>query len=291
VTERRSRYQDIGRVLLSCSDRPGIVAAVTRFLYDFGANIMHSDQHTTDPFGGQFFMRVEFFLSGLESREEEFRAAFSHIAGTFGATWRIAIAKRPKHVALFASRSDHALLELLWRIRNGDLHADVRMVISNHPTLEPMVTSLGIPFHHVPMSATLREEAERHEWELMGDDIDLIVLARYMQVLSPAFLARFPNRIINIHHSFLPAFVGADPYGAAYERGVKLIGATAHYVTEELDAGPIIEQDVMRVDHGHTVEDMRRIGRYVERAVLARAVDWHLQDRIIVYENKTVVFV
>jgi formyltetrahydrofolate deformylase len=165
------------------------------------------------------------------------------------------------------------------------------MVISNHPTLEPMVTSLGIPFHHVPMSATLREEAERHEWELMGDDIDLIVLARYMQVLSPAFLARFPNRIINIHHSFLPAFVGADPYGAAYERGVKLIGATAHYVTEELDAGPIIEQDVMRVDHGHTVEDMRRIGRYVERAVLARAVDWHLQDRIIVYENKTVVFV
>jgi formyltetrahydrofolate deformylase len=182
------------------------------------------------------------------------------------------------------------LLELLWRIRNGDLYADVKMVISNHPNLEPMVRSLGIPFHHVPMSAALREQAERHEWELMGEDIDLIVLARYMQVLSPAFLARYPNRIINIHHSFLPAFVGADPYAAAYERGVKLIGATAHYVTQELDAGPIIDQDVMRVDHSHSVEDMRRIGRYVERSVLARAVDWHLQDRIIVFQNKTIVF-
>jgi len=291
VTERSNRYQDIGRLLLSCSDRPGIVAAITRFLFDFGANIIHSDQHTLDPFGGQFFIRIEFYLRDLEKREEEFRAAFSHIADTFDATWRVSIAKRKKRVALYASRSDHALLELLWRIRNGDLYADVTTVISNHTNLEPMVTALGIPFHHVPMSAELREQAERREWELMGDDVDLIVLARYMQVLSSQFLARYPNRIINIHHSFLPAFVGADPYGAAYERGVKLIGATAHYATQELDAGPIIEQDVMRVDHGHSVEDMRRIGRYVERAVLARAVDWHLQDRIIVYQNKTIVFV
>jgi formyltetrahydrofolate deformylase len=290
VTEQPDRYQDIGRLLLSCSDRPGIVAAITRFLFDFGANIIHSDQHTLDPFGGQFFIRIEFFLSGLEAREEEFRAAFSHVADSFGATWRVSIAKRKKRVAIFASRADHALLELLWRIRNGDLYADVKMVISNHTVLEPMVSALGIPFHHVPMSAALREEAEQREWELMGEDIDLIVLARYMQVLSPKFLARYPNRIINIHHSFLPAFVGADPYKGAYERGVKLIGATAHYVTAELDAGPIIEQDVMRVDHDDSVEDMRRVGRYVERAVLARAVDWHLQDRVIVYQNKTIVF-
>jgi formyltetrahydrofolate deformylase len=290
VNDGPGRYGDIGRLLLSCSDRPGIVAAITRFLYEFGANIIHSDQHTLDPFGGQFFIRIEFHLSGLEQREDELRGAFSHVAGTFEANWRLSIAKQKKRVALFASRADHALLELLWRIRNGDLYADVKMVISNHPNLEPMVRSLGIPFHHVPMSAALREQAERHEWELMGEDIDLIVLARYMQVLSPAFLARYPNRIINIHHSFLPAFVGADPYAAAYERGVKLIGATAHYVTQELDAGPIIDQDVMRVDHSHSVEDMRRIGRYVERSVLARAVDWHLQDRIIVFQNKTIVF-
>jgi len=291
VTEQANRYRDIGRLLLSCRDRPGIVAAITRFLYEFGANIIHSDQHTLDPFGGQFFIRIEFFLPDLERREQEIRRAFSPVADTFEATWRLSIAERKKRLAIFASRADHALLELLWRIRNGDLYADVRMVISNHMNLEPMVASFGIPFHHVPISSETRRQAEEREWELMGGEIDLIVLARYMQILSPQFLERYRNRIINIHHSFLPAFVGADPYGAAYERGVKLIGATAHYATEELDAGPIIEQDVMRVDHSYSVADMRRIGRYVERAVLARAVDWHLQDRIIVFQNKTIVFV
>ncbi|MGB8265760.1 MAG: formyltetrahydrofolate deformylase [Candidatus Velthaea sp.] len=283
-------YQDIGRILFSCSDRPGIVAEITRFLFDFGANIVNLDQHTLDPFGGEFFMRVEFLVPQLEAREAELRSAFSLVAESFDARWRFAVANRKKKLVLYVSRSDHTLVELLYHVRNGDLYGEVKMVISNHADLEPVVRALDIPFHHVPKTAALRDEAERREWELIGGDVDLIVLARYMQILSPQFLARFPNRIINIHHSFLPAFAGADPYSAASERGVKLIGATAHYVTEELDAGPIIEQDVMRVDHGHTVEDMRRIGRSVERAVLTRAVDWHLHDRIIVYQNKTIVF-
>ena len=283
-------YRDIGRFLFSCSDRPGIVAEITRFLFDFGANIVNLDQHTLDPFGGQFFMRIEFYLPQLDEREAELRAAFSRVAEAFAARWRFAVANRKKKLALYVSRSDHTLIELLYHLRNGDLYGDVKMVISNHADLEPIVRAQEIPFHHVPKTAASRDAAERREWELLGNDVDLIVLARYMQIISPQFLARFPNRIINIHHSFLPAFAGADPYGAANERGVKLIGATAHYVTEELDAGPIIEQDVMRVDHGHSVEDMRRIGRSVERAVLTRAVDWHLHDRIIVYQNKTIVF-
>jgi formyltetrahydrofolate deformylase len=282
--------RDIGRLLVSCSDRPGIVATVTRFLHEFGANIIQSDQHSTNPFGGQFFMRIEFFLVDLEQREQEFKRGFAPIAAAGAMDWRMTVASRVKRVAIFVSRADHALLELLWRTQAGDIDADVRMVISNHTVLAPLVERMGIPFHHVPISPQTRDEAERRAWSLLGDEIDVIVLARYMQVLSSAFLARYPNRIINIHHSFLPAFVGADPYRAAYDRGVKLIGATAHYASEELDAGPIIEQDVRRVDHAHTVDDLRRVGRYVERAVLARAVEWHLQDRVIVFGNKTIVF-
>lgn len=282
--------RDIGRLLISCSDRPGIVATVTRFLHEFGANIIQSDQYSSNPFGGQFFMRIEFFLVDLERREDEFRRGFAPIGEAGEMDWRIAVASRPKRVAIFVSRADHALLELLWRTQSGDLDADVRMVISNHAVLAPLVERMGIPFHHVPITRETRDAAERREWDLLGERTDLIVLARYMQVLSPAFLARYPNRIINIHHSFLPAFVGADPYAAAYARGVKLIGATAHYASDELDAGPIIEQDVRRVDHAHTVDDLRRVGRYVERAVLARAVEWHLQDRVLVSGNKTIVF-
>jgi formyltetrahydrofolate deformylase len=281
---------EVGRLLFSCSDGPGIVAAIASFLAGFGANIIHSDQHTIDPDGGQLFMRIEFHLPQLAAREDDFRAAFGAVARRFDAMWRLASAAIPKTFVIFASKSDHALLELLWRLGSGDFHADARMVISNHAVLEPLVARFGIPFHHVPKNGATRLEAERRELELIGDQADLIVLARYMQILSPAFLARYRNRIINIHHSFLPAFVGADPYAAAYERGVKLIGATAHYVTEELDAGPIIEQDIIRVTHRASIADMRRMGRLVEREVLARAVDWHLQDRVIVHENKTVVF-
>jgi len=281
---------DIGRLLVTCPDQPGIVAAVTRFLYDNGANITESHQYSTDPFGGTFFLRLEFYLERLAERVAHLERDFAPIARSFDMTWRLIQASRLKRVAIFASRDGHALQEILWRNHAGDLHADIRMVISNHPDLRETAAVWGVPYHHIPVTAQTREQAEAAQLELVVGEVDLIVLARYMQILSPAFLAHFPNRIINIHHSFLPAFTGANPYQRAHDRGVKLIGATAHYVTEELDAGPIIEQDVERVDHRHTVDDLRRIGRHIERSVLARAVAWHLEDRILVHGNKTIVF-
>jgi len=212
------------------------------------------------------------------------------VAERFAMEWRFAYAEEPKKMALLVSRYDHALLEVLWRWSRGELPAKVSMVISNHPDLEPAVRAFGLPYHHVPVSKENKAEAEASILELLEGQADLVVLARYMQILSADFVSRFPHRIINIHHSFLPAFVGASPYRQAYERGVKLIGATAHYVTEELDQGPIIEQDVARVSHRHSVEDLVELGRDLERQVLARAVRWHLEDRIIVHGNKTVVF-
>ncbi|MHB8620213.1 MAG: formyltetrahydrofolate deformylase, partial [Chloroflexota bacterium] len=205
--------------------------------------------------------------------------------------WRLAYAGRLKRLAIFVSRDEHCLLELLWRWRSGDLEARIAMVIGNHDGLSGAVAGWGIPFHHVPVSSATRVEAERRQQALLAGQADVVVLARYMQILSSSFIQTWANRVINIHHSFLPAFVGARPYDQAFERGVKLIGATAHYVTEDLDAGPIIEQDVERVAHRHSVEDLRRIGRYVERVVLARAVAWHVEDRVLVHGNKTVVFV
>lgn len=284
-------YGNIGRLLISCPDRPGIVAAVSRFLFEQEANIIDSDQHSTDPTGGIFFMRVEFQLSGLEQRGPALERAFSQIAAPFDMAWRIAYAGRVKRLAIFVSKAEHALFELLWHRRAGDLRAEIAMVLSNHPDLEQTVATWGIPFHYVPVDKSRKEEAERKQLALMEGKVDLVVLARYMQIITPGFIKHYPNRIINIHHSFLPAFVGADPYARAYERGVKLIGATAHYVTEELDAGPIIEQDVERVDHRKEVEDLRRIGRYVERTVLTRAVTWHVEDRVLVHGNKTIVFI
>lgn len=283
-------YRDLGYLLITCPDRPGIVAAVSRFLFEQGANIVHSDQHSTDPEGGVFFMRVEFTLSDLERRGPQMEHDFVAVAAQFRMDWRLTMADRVKRLAVFVSQADHCLVELLWQSRAGDLRAEIAMVISNHPDLRDTVQSWGIPFHHVPVTPETKPEAERRQLELMEDKVDAIVLARYMQVLSPPFIARYPSRIINIHHGFLPAFVGANPYAAAHERGVKLIGATAHYVTSELDAGPIIEQDVHRVDHRDNVEDLKRIGRQIERAVLARAVSWHVEDRILVHGNKTVVF-
>jgi formyltetrahydrofolate deformylase len=280
-----------GRLLVSCSDRPGIVAAIARFLFECGANIVHSDQHSTDPWGGQFLMRVDFELPNLTMRAAELRDSFQReVAEPFGMSWRLALAGRRKRLAVFVSREDHCLLELLWQQRSGDLQADVAMVISNHPDLEPVAAQWGVPFHCVPVNPDRREEAEARHRTLLEGRADVVILARYMQIVSASFVADWRNRIINIHHSFLPAFVGAKPYTRAYERGVKLIGATAHYVTEELDAGPIIEQDVQRVDHRHRVADLRRIGRQIERVVLARAVRWHVEDRILVHGNKTVVF-
>lgn len=279
-----------GRLLISCPDRPGIIAAVSTFLSAQGANIVRSDQHSTDPHGGVFFMRVEFDLPEVLRRAAALEEAFAPIAQRFRMDWRFAYPERMRRMAIFVSREDHCLLELLWQWQAGDLGGEIAMVVSNHPDLRARVEAYGIPFYHTPLTRETRLAAEAQQLELLAGRVDLVVLARYMQILSPTFIAHYPHRIINIHHSFLPAFVGAKPYAQAYARGVKLIGATAHYVTEELDAGPIIEQDVQRVDHRSSVEDLRRLGRHVERMVLARAVRWHLEDQVLVHGSKTVVF-
>ncbi len=280
------------RLLISCPDRRGIVAAVSQFLFAHGANVLSSDQHSTDPQGGTFFMRMEFHLEGLDLTRDQFARTFAEVVGApFGMEWRVAYGTEPKRVAILASREDHCLLDLLWRWRRGELDADVRLVISNHPDLAGEVERLGVPYEHVPVPPGGKPAAEARMRELLEGEVDLVVLARYMQILSGGFLEAIGAPVINIHHSFLPAFVGADPYRRAMERGVKIIGATAHYVTEELDAGPIIEQDVERVSHRDDLGALTGLGRDIERSVLARAVRWHLEDRVLVHGNKTVVFV
>ena len=235
-------------------------------------------------------MRVEFDLPELSSHLPQLQADFRKVAEQFQMEWSISDVSRRKKLAIFVSKEDHCLVELLWQWQAGDLDADIGLVVSNHPDMREYVESFGIPYHHIPVTADTKKEAEARQLEVIGEDIDVIILARYMQIISPTFIEHYRNRIINIHHSFLPAFVGGKPYAQAYSRGVKLIGATAHYVTEELDGGPIIEQDVERVSHRDDVPELKRIGRTIERVVLARAVKWHVEDRILVHENKTVVF-
>jgi formyltetrahydrofolate deformylase len=281
----------VARVLISCPDRRGIVAAVSRFLFEHGANILEADQYSTDPEGGIFFMRMAFHLDGLDVGRDELERAFAaQVAEPFAMDWSIAYVMRRKRIAILVSHEEHCLLDLLWRWRSGDLDADVALVISNHRSVEPDVVAFGVPFLHVPVEPGGKPEAEAAMLERLAGAFDLVVLARYMQILSGDFLHTVGVPLINIHHSFLPAFAGADPYRRARERGVKLVGATAHYVTEELDAGPIIEQDVARVSHRDDVAALERVGRDIERTVLARAVRWHLDDRVLVHENKTVVF-
>lgn len=284
------QHPNRARMLISCPDGPGIVAAVSRFLFDHGANIVQSDQYTMDPSGGMFFMRIEFDLPELERRMEQLQAEFGKIAGQFQMNWQMFNVSHKKKLAIFVSKEDHCLVELLWQWQAEDLDADIALVVSNHTDMKEYVESFGIPYHHIPVTADTKAEAERRQLEVVGEDIDVIILARYMQIISPSFIEHYRNRIINIHHSFLPAFIGGNPYAQAYRRGVKIIGATAHYVTEELDGGPIIEQDVQRVSHGDDVGELKRIGRTIERVVLARAVKWHIEDRILVHQNKTVVF-
>lgn len=283
-------HPDRARMLISCPDAPGIVAAVSKFLFEHGANIVQSDQYSMDPDGGMFFMRVEFDLPQLKDRLPQLEADFGDIASQFRMEWKISSVSRRKKLAIFVSKEDHCLVELLWQWQAGDLDADIALVVSNHLDMKDYVESFGIPYHHIPVTPDTKKEAEQRQLEVIGADIDVIILARYMQIISPTFIEHYRNRIINIHHSFLPAFVGGKPYAQAYKRGVKLIGATAHYVTEELDGGPIIEQDVERVSHRDDVPELKRIGRNIERVVLARAVKWHVEDRILVHENKTVVF-
>jgi formyltetrahydrofolate deformylase len=276
------------RLLISCPDRHGIVAAVSGFLAERGANIVSSAQYSTDPEGGAFFMRMAF---AIEAIDDAFAAAFAdEVAERFSMDWRLEDVARAKRVAILVSREDHCLLDLLWRWRRGELHCDIPLVISNHPDSADDVATFGVRYEHVPVVKGEKPAAEAAMLELLAGQFDLVVLARYMQILSGDFLAGVGCPVINIHHSFLPAFAGADPYRRAKERGVKVIGATAHYVTEDLDAGPIIEQDVTRVTHRESVDELVRIGRDVERTVLARAVNLHLQDRVLVHENRTVVF-
>jgi formyltetrahydrofolate deformylase len=285
--EQAPRYS--ARLLIGCPDRPGIVAAVSHFLFERAANIVDSRQHSSDPSGGRFFLRTEFFLERAVDRERLQDDFAREVGRRFDMDWQMRWWGERRRLAILVSRHDHCLVDLLWRVRRGELDAEVVSVISNHAELGPEVLANGVPFVHVPVEAGARPAAEEHMLELLEGSAELLVLARYMQVLSGSFLERVAMPAINIHHSFLPAFAGADPYRRARERGVKLIGATAHYVTEELDDGPIIDQDVVRVDHRQSARELERVGRDIERTVLARAVALHLDDRVIVDGRRTVV--
>ncbi|MGB1222264.1 MAG: formyltetrahydrofolate deformylase [Alcanivoracaceae bacterium] len=282
----------VARLLITCPDQPGIISAVSTFLYHHNANITDLDQHSTENRPGTFFLRLEFQTPGLDCSLEALESNFrSRVASKYDMDWTLTFAHEKKRMAVLVSRHDHALMELLWRVQRGDLSAEIPMVISNHDDLRAEVERFGIEFHHVPVDAQNKDAAFESMLGLMDGKVDVIVLARYMQILPPAFVSRHPGRIINIHHSFLPAFVGANPYQQAWDRGVKLIGATSHYVTDDLDQGPIIEQNVQRVSHRHSAQELKALGQDVERSVLLRAVRWHLEDRIIIDGNKTVVFV
>ncbi|MEE2777902.1 MAG: formyltetrahydrofolate deformylase [Acidobacteriota bacterium] len=281
---------DTATLLVSCPDRKGIVASLAQVLYGHGANILDSDQHS-DVVAGKFFQRVRFDWSEARTDLTSIQAAVAELAARFDMTWRLAIADERRKTAIFVSRFDHCLYDLLWRHRAAELATDLAMIISNHPDLEEVADQFGVDFHHLPVSKETKPEAEATALELCrAADVDLIVLARYMQILSESFVDTFPGVIINIHHSFLPAFIGGRPYHQAYARGVKLVGATAHYVTADLDEGPIIDQDVVRCSHRDSVADLTRKGRDLEKVVLARAVRCHLEDRVLICGNKTVVF-
>jgi formyltetrahydrofolate deformylase len=281
---------DTGCLIVHGPDRPGIVAAVTALIARHEGNIVSLDQYSDDADGGAFFQRVVFHRPDFAAAIPELEADLDATLGAFGLEWRLTDQSMPKRMAVLASRSDHCLLELLWRHRRGELPVAIPMVISNHSTTAESVRSFGIPFFHVPSHGPDKTEAEAALLRLLVGNVDFVVLARYMQILSDDFLERLGVPIINIHHSFLPAFIGAAPYRKAKERGVKLIGATSHYVTPELDEGPIIEQDVARVTHAMTAADLQARGAYVEREVLSRAVQWHAEDRVIRHGNHTIVF-
>jgi formyltetrahydrofolate deformylase len=295
--------KDSAVLLIDCPDRKGLVARVSGLLYEQGANILHADQHQDHDLG-LFFMRVEWGLDGPAGGDSDqrsgegarfdldgFKAAFAPLAAELGMRWKLSASARRPRMALFCSQYLHCMADLLHRWRTGELQCEIPVIVSNHRDVERLSAFYGIPFEHVPVTAANRVEAEARQLELLArHEVELVVLARYMQILSPEFVGRYSAAIINVHHSFLPAFTGARPYHAAHARGVKLIGATRHYVTEVLDDGPIIEQDVARISHRDQVEDLVSRGRDLERMVLSRAVRWHLDRRILCYGNKTVVF-
>ena len=278
---------DTARLLIACDDQPGIVAAVAGVLAQHGANIISLDQHSTDSEGGRFFQRTVIHLDGLSAARPALEADIAGVAERFGMEWSLHDVARRKRVAIFVSKYDHCLMELLWRTQRGQLDIDITMVVSSHPDLAEAVRSFGVPFVHIPSGD--KAAMEERQLELLRGNVDLVVLARYMQILTDDFITRLEAPVINIHHSFLPAFIGANPYARAKDRGVKLIGATAHYATADLDEGPIIEQDVTRVTHSESAAELQSRGADVERLVLARAVQWHAEDRVIVHGKSTVI--
>ena len=285
------QLQNRARILVKCPDKPGIVAVLSSFLHKHNANIIESSQYSSDPENGTFFIRIEYHCENLVCKRDEMEQDFASIALEHDMDYSFHYRAIRQRAAIYVSKETHCLMELLWEWQNGDLEMDIAVVISNAEVARPIVESLGIPFYYIPANKDIREQVEQQQLRLMEEyKVDLLILARYMQILTPNFVSHFENRIINIHHSFLPAFVGADPYTRAFNRGVKLIGATSHYVTNDLDEGPIIEQDVERVDHRADVPTLKKIGRKIERRVLVNAVKWHLENRIIVEENKTIIF-
>ena len=291
LEQQRNQKENRGRLLVKCPDKPGIVSTLSTFLLNHDSNIIESSQYSNDPENGTFFIRIEFHCENLMKKAEQIEIDFEAIAATHSMDYHFAYESERKKTAIFVSKEPHCLMELLWEWQSGDLDTDIVVVISNHEDARELVESLGIPFHYIPANKDIRKQVEQEQIRLMEEyDVDLLVLARYMQILTSDFVSRFQHQIINIHHSFLPAFIGARPYERAYERGVKLIGATSHYVTNDLDEGPIIEQDIERVGHRDNVTDLKKIGSRIERRVLAKAVKWHLENRIIVEDNKTIVF-
>lgn len=281
---------DTAILLIDCPDRKGLVASIAQFLYRHNANILHADQHRDDE-TGLFLMRIEWERQGFTLDLSNFEEVFAPLAQELALNWRLELSSTRPKMAIFVSQYDHCLADLLYRHRSGELVCDVALIIGNHATAKPLADFYGIPFHLIPVKAATKREAETEQLALLREhNVDFVVLARYMQILSPDFVAQYPWRIINVHHSFLPAFSGARPYQRAFERGVKLIGATSHYVTDELDEGPIIEQDVTRISHRDQLPDLIQKGRDLEKVVLSRAVRWHIQHRILMYASKTVVF-
>jgi len=280
----------IATLLFSCPDKVGLVSRISHFIFERGGNILDLDEHV-DPDEQRFFIRVAWDLKNFSIPASDLKIAFSPLANEFNATWEIHFSQKKKRIAVFVSKLDHCLHEILWRHNLGEFDAEIPLIISNHNELQKLADYYKIPFHVYPITPENKNEQEKSELKLLEENsIDTIVLARYMQILSPAFSDKYPNQIINIHHSFLPAFIGSNPYKQAYNRGVKIIGATSHYVTNELDEGPIISQDIIRITHKDSVENLVRKGRDLERLVLVRAIDYHLQNRILVHGKKTIIF-
>jgi len=277
-------------ILISCPDQRGITAAVTGFIYEHNGNIVHADQHI-DNQSNKFFMRIEWELDGFKIAQDEIKKTFSAIAERFRMDWNLYFTQQKKNVAVFVSKPLHCLQDILLRFEQGQFACNICLIVSNHEDARPMAERAGIPFYYFPISSENKAEQESKQLQLLRENaVDLIVLARYHQILSRSFVDAYPQRIINIHHSFLPAFQGRDPYDQAFRQGVKIIGATSHFVVEALDAGPIIEQDTVRVSHRDTTDDFKSKGQDLEKAVLSKTLRWALDNKILSYECKTVVF-